>query len=255
MNRAIRGFLERRPYEPIGKFEREASEYFIWMRVRDIPPIRWSIIIGEIVHNLRSVLDHLAWQLVKANGCKPNGDTGFPIFTQNPFVENADQRLLGRWERMTGGMHPDDIAFIKEFQPYKRGNNLNAFFILNRLANHDKHRELHFAQNVVRFINIEMFNQRDCRLEPTGKPYHGTFEDSTIVAHYRVVHTGVDPYVEVKAKCTFDVAFGADAGPIKGFSVNETLINLSSAVHDVIHAFAQQRFGSQEDSDHSTVKR
>ena len=30
--------------------------------------VEWSVTIGEIVHNLRSALDHLVWQLVRDNG-------------------------------------------------------------------------------------------------------------------------------------------------------------------------------------------
>src|ERR1700687_47569 len=43
-------------------------------------PARWGCIVGEVVHNLRSALDHLAWQLVLANGGTPNRATEFPIF-------------------------------------------------------------------------------------------------------------------------------------------------------------------------------
>ena len=34
-------------------------------------PISYSIRIGEIAYNLRSALDHLIWQLVRANGKRP----------------------------------------------------------------------------------------------------------------------------------------------------------------------------------------
>jgi hypothetical protein len=245
LNGLIGGFLRRKPYEPVGKFDREAGEYFVLIRVRDDPPIQWSVLIGEVVHNLRSALDHLAWQLVKANGDTPNRDTGFPIFTQDPFADGTDERTLRRWERMTKGMHADDIAGIKGFQPYKRGNKVNSLFILNSLSNWDKHREMHFAQNILRYSKIDFENVRDCELRPAGKPHHGTFVDSTIVQHYRVIRTGEDPHVEMQTECAFDVAF-AEPGPVAGFSVEETLIGLSNVVHDVVHGFAQQRFNDQE---------
>src|SRR5258708_7566139 len=43
-------------------------------------PARWSCIVGEAIHNLRSALDHLAWQLVLANNNIPNRSAEFPIF-------------------------------------------------------------------------------------------------------------------------------------------------------------------------------
>src|SRR5918995_3001656 len=47
-------------------------------RVRVLFPIPESIplIVGDAVHNLRSALDHLAWQLVESGGGEPGRDTG-----------------------------------------------------------------------------------------------------------------------------------------------------------------------------------
>ena len=38
----------------------------IWIYRNETPeaPLRWSILIGEILYNLRSALDHMVWQLV-----------------------------------------------------------------------------------------------------------------------------------------------------------------------------------------------
>ena len=41
-------------------------------------PVRWSVEVGEFVHNLRSALDHLVWHLAPAHGeCvgRHGGDT------------------------------------------------------------------------------------------------------------------------------------------------------------------------------------
>jgi hypothetical protein len=241
LNSAIQGFLGRRPYELWRRFDPQISEYFVYLRVRDTPPIKWSIIIGEIVHNLRSALDHLAWQLVKANGNKPDRATGFPIFSDNPFADNASEKSLERWEKMTAGMHTDDIAILKELQPYNRGNRNSSLFILNSLSNHDKHREIHFTQNVVTNMKVEFTNQRDCELEPLVDPYRGTFENGTVVLHYRVIPTGDNPHVHVEAECTFNIAFRYP-GTIVGLSVEETLILLGNVVHDITHMFGEKRF-------------
>jgi len=39
----------------------------------------WSAIVGDCLHNLRSALDHLAYQLVRVSGGTPNIHTQFPI--------------------------------------------------------------------------------------------------------------------------------------------------------------------------------
>lgn len=70
-----------------------------------------AAIIGDVVHNLRSSLDHLAWQLVEANGGtpsdKPGEQTAFPI------------RDVRRKElRIHGGVDPRALKVIEDLQPY-----------------------------------------------------------------------------------------------------------------------------------------
>jgi len=50
-------------------------------RVHGLPavPPEWALEIGEIVYQLRSALDHLAWQLVLLDGGTPGHLTDFPI--------------------------------------------------------------------------------------------------------------------------------------------------------------------------------
>ncbi len=241
LNRAMQGFLGRRPYELWKHFDRQTNEYFVFMRLRDTPPVKWSIVIGDIVHNLRSALDHLAWQLVKANGKKPDRNTGFPIFSDDPFADSASEKTLERWEKMTRGMHADDIAILKEFQPYKLGDQGSPFFILNALSNRDKHREIHFTQNVARYTKVEVTDRRDCELEALMNPYSGTFKDRTVMLHFRIIPTGDNPHVNVEVECSFDIAFRYPE-KIAGLSVEETFILLGHGVHDITHVFGEQRF-------------
>lgn len=43
-------------------------------------PLLCSVICGDAIHNLRSALDHLVWQLVLAEGNKPDRWNQFPIY-------------------------------------------------------------------------------------------------------------------------------------------------------------------------------
>lgn len=57
------------------------------------PPIEWSVIAGEIVHDLRSALEHLVWQLVEATGGKPSTSNHWPVAaTKQQFVRQAERR-------------------------------------------------------------------------------------------------------------------------------------------------------------------
>ncbi|GAC1399098.1 MAG: hypothetical protein NVSMB56_14050 [Pyrinomonadaceae bacterium] len=61
-------FINSNPY----RIERESDPqtgYNVY-RVFDIqtPPVEIGLLAGDVIHNLRSVLDHLAYQLVYVNG-------------------------------------------------------------------------------------------------------------------------------------------------------------------------------------------
>ena len=97
-----------------------------------------SVIVGDFVHNLRSVLDHLAWQLVLVSGGTPSERTQFPIF----ISERVSGGPLAAWQRMTAGMNDLILSEVHRVQPYTAGDNapFTSLAILNALSNEDKHR-------------------------------------------------------------------------------------------------------------------
>src|SRR5438045_6634570 len=56
--------------------------FHVLLYVEDAKPIPSSVSlrIGDAIHNLRSTLDHLVWQLVEVAGNTPTGGNEFPIF-------------------------------------------------------------------------------------------------------------------------------------------------------------------------------
>jgi hypothetical protein len=125
---ALDGFLGSNPYAIICEREPKLDEYVLWTKVREQPPPEWSPIVGDIVHNWRSALDHLAYQLVIRNGNTPSSRTQFPIFSKSPFDASLYSKTkdaknaLERWNGQVSGMHPSDVAVIERLQPYKGGH-------------------------------------------------------------------------------------------------------------------------------------
>lgn len=82
------------------------------LRVRTPPPLdEWSLLLGDCVHNLRSALDHLAWQL----DSKPDSGTAFPIRMKapndwppacvarmNPEAQPIVDAVQPHWEALAG---------------------------------------------------------------------------------------------------------------------------------------------------------
>jgi hypothetical protein len=103
-------------------------------------PLRPSVIIGDILHNLRSALDHLVWQLVLFNGADPTTRNQFPI-------ESGEQRFAKAARRMLAGVAEHHIEQIKGVQPFAQGESdefgnarASALVLLRDLSNQDKHR-------------------------------------------------------------------------------------------------------------------
>ena len=115
------------------------SQQFLW-KVGFVPdiPWEWGLRIGDIVHNLRSSLDHLAWLLVALRSDPhPVNETlvQYPIYeTATLFAAKVDDRLPG----VSGPIR----AVIESRQPY---NGRNEVLTLRNLSNDDKHRLLHVA--------------------------------------------------------------------------------------------------------------
>ncbi len=242
LNRAIEGFLERNPYVIVDKFDPETGDYLLWVRVRENTPLEWSTLIGDIVHNFRTALDHLAWQLVKKGGGNPSGDTAFPIFSKDPFA-SKDKRPRERFRKSTKGMHPDDITLIKELQPYQRPEGLDTdlLYQLSRLSNWDKHRELHLAGQSLEGTTFRINQARDCSVGLKYSRPFGAFVHGTVVAQFGVVRTGPNPEVDMDIHAALGVAF-AEGGPAAGMSVRQMLIETSNYVTDVVNKFDELRF-------------
>jgi hypothetical protein len=99
-------------------------------------PQELDLILGDCIHNLRSVLDHLAMTLAIANGADPyDRSISFPVFD-----EETNYRANG--VRSIRTLTTAAQAFIEEQQPFKRSTNAWMLTELQSLDNRDKHRSL-----------------------------------------------------------------------------------------------------------------
>lgn len=137
----VQAFLNRHP----GRFTRQLdpndlSFYIYTMAPNPAPPNTFGPVLGDVVHNLRSSLDHIAWNLALLNleeaTQEPYPFTAFPIIVEDGLSGTT------KFDRLTQDVLPDAIPIIRDLQPYHRGNdaNLHELAILDALWNSDKHR-------------------------------------------------------------------------------------------------------------------
>lgn len=108
------------------------------------PPLILSIFAGDCLHNLRSALDHLVWQLVVTNPIPsvPSVNNQFPICSDPKAWDSAVNTKRGRLD----GVPSKAVAIIEEFQPYHfTPDTIHPLTWLRDLSNLDKHQTLPFA--------------------------------------------------------------------------------------------------------------
>lgn len=126
-------FFDPKPY--VFESKRDPQTGFDIFSVTNLkaPPHEIGLIAGDVIHNLRSALDHLAFQLMLANNQVPDKHTCFPIFDDGPTY-NANRA------RRVRGMAQAAIHGIDAAKPYEGGT--NELWCLHRLDIADKHHSL-----------------------------------------------------------------------------------------------------------------
>jgi hypothetical protein len=107
-------------------------------------PIRIRVLVGEIVHHLRSSFDHVAWQL-SSESCRNvnNNRFGieFPVFKSDPSRDPDEARRYRRKVKCI--TNSTALARIDRLQPYWSCDPLNdPLWRIHDMDLTDKHREL-----------------------------------------------------------------------------------------------------------------
>lgn len=193
-----------------------------WRRVRvvtdDVPLDPFSVVIGDILHNLRSTLDHLVYSLSEKHTGSPlpdklAKDSEFPIF------RCPDGKAINRRIR---GMHPDAQARIRDLQPYQRPNfALDPLWILQELSNVDKHRLLIIGAVSNRAAGYRPGLSRNAHLLNV-EVYNIPIKGEAVVVRYQAAPIDPGKEMHVEFDPLLEIAFD---GPeiVKGKGVIETL--------------------------------
>ena len=124
----------------------EGTDPLLWsewrLAIREPYPERWSVLIGDIVTNLRAALDHALWFAVNQYSgppANPNQVT-FPIAPTNAKMTRARNDLASL-------VSPDVWDVVDALQPYHGGTDayMAPLEILRWLSNADKHRQIHLV--------------------------------------------------------------------------------------------------------------
>jgi hypothetical protein len=236
------------PYEIIPEDDPKTGERTFYLRIHKEIPSEFSALIGDIAHNLRSALDHLAWHLVQISPAFPKAkdrEIYFPIF------EDASEYQKGKMRKIQG-MSDTAIQAIDDIKPYGRLDKSNpmagignlALYWLNAIDLQDKHRLLIPAwaaapghsltkskrAEVANVLRVAFGSEDAPVMGPSLIPSNLPLEDGCKLCTLPIAEVDDD------MKFRFQIAFGEPAS-MRGKEILSTIKNMHRIVKEIIFDF------------------
>jgi hypothetical protein len=238
----MRAWAKNGAYKVASQFNQQTgyTEFYV-AELSDITPLTHSL-IGEMIHTLRTALDHLVYQLFLVSRTDPldEGDRiEFPIYDDSKTTESKAFRPIKT-------LRKEIIEAIRQVNPCKTGQPL--LWVLHRLDIVDKHRRIVTSH----LVNHSVYTREAMQQLLIDRG----FSDMTAMvglknAFYTTPKTGKKAQVgdivftapsdtsekmKQKLQFTFDVAFD-EPQIIEGKSVIETIDVMIKSVENLISSF------------------
>ena len=150
LNAVLEEFSRSSPYGVSADEDRKPGYKVLYVSRLDEIPKSVSVLLGDILHNLRAALDHLAQQFyfVGTGGSVQAAHVSYPIF------EDAASYKSGVGGKVKG-LRQDAIDFIDATNPYRGGN--DVLWQIHKLNIIDKHRVLLAVQSASGPVGFDTF--------------------------------------------------------------------------------------------------
>jgi hypothetical protein len=170
----------------------------------DTTEVRLNLIIGDVLQNLRSALDHIVWH--RSAPHLRNAKTGFPLSIRRRDFPSVQQ--------MIHGLSPSDQAIVESFQPYHAGNELDALRtplrVLHDLNVDDKHCFVHLAWVALDRCSL-VVDARHSAIIKSQEVFTGPFDEGAVLA--RVIVSPPEAEVDMEFRASFSVSFAHGTTP------------------------------------------
>jgi len=157
LQRQLRSLLDSNPYKVGYKHDSTSHKLIYYVTSVDPTPECLPLVAGDVIQNLMSALDHLAYQLVcrDTNDQPPN-----PNWIYFPIADDLQRYEAKKGGKMQGAS-ADTFAAIDVLKPYKSGS--DSLWSLYRLNNIEKHRLLLTVGSQAAGVNLGQLMAGDLR--------------------------------------------------------------------------------------------
>ena len=238
--------LESEPYKVNAHFDSGSRILTFSVKIDKPVNLMWGVQIGEILHNLRSALDHLIWELViLATGSPPDLPTKlqFPIFkTKERFKSRGIPQQLASVPQAA-------IDLIESEQPFNVGGDKNPLWHLSELSNCDKHRTLHLTGVMVQVFSVDMpriLEQMEIRHLESAKA--GPIQQDAVIG--RVHLSGSLPWPfegnQITGHLKVNMAFSPATPAVGGQLAVPTIEGIAERTEGIVRRVAKEIFHTPE---------
>lgn len=247
-DREFDAFVEQHPFTTWTDIQREAKRIRILAKPSAAMPSHWPLLIGDIIHNTRSSLDYLIWELSMRAPKPPNEtqirDIQFPIcMSHGEYWGTGPKGKRSKRARRLRFVDSGARAIIDRLQPHHRGDHAkdHPLAVLNELANEGKHRKILLAILIadVDHVTFLHFGGPVLPITQVSTPTR-RYEADAELKVFDFTRPIPEKDVEVIGDPRGDVAFDV-AGPANGVSVIEFLIaahnNIRKEVFEPLEVF------------------
>lgn len=197
------------------------------------PPRDWGLLLGDLVHNLRSALDHMVWDLVILNpdSVEPDSKIEFPIYS-----DRAQYGLPHEAPRKLRGIVPEAVDLIEDAHPYHSPNaKRNALWLLRELDIADKYRTLLLTGSIAGLRSYGHFGDLAEPVTYTAVAFEDQAEIFRIPARTHAQQS-------IHPTFTCDIALGA-GGPSGGLAIRQASQLMYGVVSRHLHSVAHKILG------------
>lgn len=240
LNQMVNTVVELHPYEVTSERNPRPGAEGYRYRVGDLVavPDDWPVYIGEVLYNLRSALDHLAYQLGLLHSGRKMAAlanvSAFPLMGRPADFANTD-KCGGMW--MLQGVAPGHAATIEQLQPYQREREFDDLLwdlwghfplprflnFLNDLHNAEKHRTLAVVHYAIDYTT----HQPTCKVRFS---FADSLKSNAVIGHCRC------PESDMHMKPKFSIGPALKGGP-EGYLLGDALNAFGRAVARVADIF------------------
>ncbi len=239
LHAVFEGFYESKSYSIRQELDPHAGEKRLVFHA-DPLPLEWSVIIGEIVHDLRSALDHSIYELTCIQDGHPLVRTEFPVFEDEmkyfALEKRGNPTPTSGLFKIRGIKDEKRRAVIKGLQPFEfrkthPPDQLPIIALVHELNIVDKHRTLHLCRMSTTQLQTRVL--RD--IHPISMAVViQRLEDGTEVARWKPVGNFNDE-VDMESEVSFEIAFGDSVHILDGKGVITICERLIRGVERVLH--------------------